>query len=70
VAYLAPIVARGFFMPAQAEGNGGSESHSVQEAPAFCVVPLCLTAFGCVLLFFYADSLYDLLLPITGGGAR
>jgi hypothetical protein len=29
------------------------------------VVPLCLTAFGCLLLFFFADGLYALLAPIT-----
>ena len=31
------------------------------------VVPLCFTAAGCVALFFGADGLYRLLLPLTGG---
>ena len=30
-----------------------------------CVVPLCITAVGSVLLFFFADAIYDVLLPIT-----
>ena len=70
VAYLLPIVARGFFLPApnyaaQNPESSGISSGIIQEAPLACVVPLCLTAIGCVLLFFYADTLYELLLPIT-----
>ena len=64
VAYLLPVVARGFFAPAPAgEGGGG-----LKEAPVFCVVPLCITAFGCLLLFIFADDLFRLLQPIAGGG--
>jgi hypothetical protein len=32
------------------------------------VVPLCITAFGCLLLFFFAEDLYALLLPLADGG--
>ncbi len=60
VAYLMPIVARGFFA-------GSDDGEGIREAPMFCVVPLCLTAFGCLLLFFFADDLYTLLAPIGGG---
>ena len=61
VAYLLPIAARGFFAPSTHEtGEIG-----VREAPLACVVPLCLTALGCVLLFFSADALYTLLAPIA-----
>ena len=35
------------------------------EAPLLCVAPLCVTAIGCILLFFYAEDIYNLLLPIT-----
>ena len=70
VLYLLPIVARGFFLPAQepepqAVGAAASPLSGLREAPFFCVVPLCLTAAGCVVIFFYADVLYDMLLPIT-----
>jgi multicomponent Na+:H+ antiporter subunit D len=58
VAYLLPIAARGFFVPSAAEAG-------IREAPLACVVPLCLTALGCVLLFFSADALYTLLAPIA-----
>ncbi|MCH8333678.1 30S ribosomal protein S17 [Candidatus Sumerlaeota bacterium] len=30
----------------------------MREAPWLCVVPLCLTALGCLALFFFADPLY------------
>jgi multicomponent Na+:H+ antiporter subunit D len=66
VAYLLPVAARGFFVAGPADGKGEHESEGIREAPLACVIPLCLTAFGCVLLFFYANALYDLLAPIAG----
>ena len=62
VAYLLPVPARGFFAAAPA---GGAAQIPIREAPLACVVPLCLTALGCLWLFFQADSLYALLAPIT-----
>ena len=38
---------------------------AIREAPLWCVVPLCLTAAGCVVLFFFADSVYALLHPLV-----
>lgn len=69
VAYLLPIVARGFFLPTpnfavQEAESSGIRRNALQEAPLACVVPLCITAFGCVLLFFFADGLYELLQPL------
>ncbi|MFQ5773516.1 MAG: proton-conducting transporter membrane subunit [Kiloniellaceae bacterium] len=72
VAYLMPIVARGFFLPGPAGGPrpasvgaAAAEATGIREAPLFCVVPLCLTAAGCLALFFFADPLYRLLEPIA-----
>lgn len=77
VAYLLPIVGRGFFAgsdaapahgAAQAVGaavSAGSRLRGIKEAPLFCVIPPVLTAFGCIVLFFYADHLYRLLEPIA-----
>lgn len=65
VAYLLPIVARGFFLPAPVAANATNASSGLREAPLFCLVPLCLTAFGCLLLFFFADPIYQLLEPIA-----
>ena len=64
VAYLLPVVGRGYF----SRPEGASDpAPAVKEAPMFCLVPLCLTAFGCLAMFFYADQLYALLRPIGGG---
>lgn len=69
VAYLIPIAVRGF-MPARsgsADIDQAEVGHKwrVEEAPLLCVVPLCVTAFGCLVLFFFADSLFDFLEPIA-----
>ena len=62
VAYLMPVVARAFFAtPATVP----ADPSPVREAPAFCVVPLCLTALGCLALFFFADDIYRLIAPIA-----
>ena len=63
VAYLIPVAARAF-MPAVGEPASGG--WQIQEAPLFCVVPLCFTALGCIVLFFYADRVRELLLPLAG----
>ena len=69
VGYLIPVFARGFFGPKEEavtnsehhHHNGGGRFH---EAPVFCVVPLWVTALGCVALFLFADRLYAMLEPI------
>ncbi len=62
IAYLMPIPIRGFFSPLPA----GAERPRIKEAPLFCVVPICFTALGCVVLFFFADEIYRLIEPIAG----
>ena len=51
------------------EGPGGHGRTGLLagEAPWACVVPLCLTAAGCVALFFLAHLVVRLIAPITGG---
>jgi len=72
IAYLMPIVVRAFFNPRTNPGNlaAATDDHGhhdgIHEAPFFCVMPLCLTALGCIILFFFAGDLYRLLLPLTG----
>ena len=61
IAYLLPIPFRGFF----AEPNR-NDAHTFKEAPTFCVVALSLTAFGCLVLFFYPEPVYNLLRPLVG----
>jgi multicomponent Na+:H+ antiporter subunit D len=63
IAYLMPIVVRGFFSP-----ETDPAPARIREAPLFCVVPICFTALGCLALFFFADEIYALLLPIVQVG--
>ena len=70
VAYLLPIFARGFFSPAEGRGSrtinaSTSWRERLDEAPLLCVVPPCLTALGCIILFFYAGGIAGFLAPIT-----
>jgi len=91
IAYLVPIVIRGFFCapdeddhhhdnhddahshaaggPGDAGGPNQWKVRGWEEAPLLCVGALSFTAFGCFVLFFYADALYQFLLPLAGGGA-
>jgi multicomponent Na+:H+ antiporter subunit D len=54
-AYFLPIVYRAFFAKPSSEQPAG-----INEAPLFCLVPLCLTALGSLLLFFFHDTLLRL----------
>jgi multicomponent Na+:H+ antiporter subunit D len=59
IAYLIPIPLRAFMVPK------GEKPKSWQEAPMMCVVPLCVTALGSVVLMFFASPIYEALLPIV-----
>jgi hypothetical protein len=52
IAYLMPVVVRGFLLPPKDGYTGG-----IKEAPLACVVPLSLTALFCFLLFVYVGPL-------------
>ena len=73
IAYLMPIVVRAFFNPkteapasaGAAATHGDGHGDGFHEAPFFCVMPLCFTALGCIVLFFYAGDLFRLLLPLA-----
>ncbi len=77
IAYLLPIIARGFFLsPPDQQGamqHNTAQQSKISEAPFLCVLPPCLAAIGCVVLFFYAGSVYEFLLPIVaeaGGSSQ
>jgi multicomponent Na+:H+ antiporter subunit D len=63
IAYLMPIVGRAYFRkPSEKDAD-------LHEAPWMCVLPPCLTAIGCVLLFLFPEGLFDLLnLMFVEGG--
>jgi len=66
-AYLMPVVIRAFFLPAEAGHDGEEAPAGIHEAPMLCVVPLLATALLCLVLFFGAGYVQDLLLPLVGG---
>jgi len=52
------------------DGHDGHEPKdgfwaNINEAPILCVAPLCLTALGCIALFFLAPHIYNLVITIT-----
>jgi multicomponent Na+:H+ antiporter subunit D len=59
VAYLLPIVARAFFLPAPGERDNAETA--IAEAPLPCVIALFSTAVLCMVLFFQAERLQSLL---------
>ena len=63
VIYLLPIPIRAFFSSPQGQQEVGETG--VHEAPMLCVVPLCATAAGSFLLFFFAEKIYGVLEPIV-----
>ena len=58
IAYLLPVVARGFFLSDASQPTGWA------EAKPLVWLPPALTALGCVLLFFYAGTIESFLAPI------
>ncbi|MBT0958686.1 monovalent cation/H+ antiporter subunit D family protein [Alphaproteobacteria bacterium KMM 3653] len=56
VAYLMPIVAKGFFMAGDDKVPTG-----FAEAPLFCWLPPAITAFGCLVLFVFAGEIQTFL---------
>lgn len=60
IGYLLPIAAKGFFLAPSGEDHGSG----IQEAPLMLLVPLCVTAIGCVVLFGFASEIYNFLLNV------
>ncbi|MEC9077808.1 MAG: monovalent cation/H+ antiporter subunit D family protein [Pseudomonadota bacterium] len=69
VAYLLPIVGRGFFrLPPPETDDVNHQGHShvgIKEAPAFCLFAMAISSTGCIALFFFADRIIKLLEPIA-----
>ncbi len=75
IGYLIPIPIRAFFFPTKDEDHAhhepgagciGGDGPLRGEVRWLCVVPLCLTAAGCVALFFLAHWVVRLVAPIVG----
>ncbi|MEO0327099.1 MAG: monovalent cation/H+ antiporter subunit D family protein [Pseudomonadota bacterium] len=61
VAYLLPIVAKGFFYDTPDQPSPAK----INEAPFLCVMPPVFCALGCIVLFFYAGEIFALLEPMV-----
>jgi multicomponent Na+:H+ antiporter subunit D len=65
VGYLLSIVGRAFFLPPAADSHKHDHGHAkkdgIQEAPVACLIPLCITALLCVVLFFQVGELQTLI---------
>jgi multicomponent Na+:H+ antiporter subunit D len=58
IAYLLPPVWKAFYVP---EGTRTDfDVDGIKEAPWTCVLPLCLTALACLVLFIWPDALITL----------
>jgi len=66
IAYLMPIVGRGFFLPEKPDPHHPHHGEGIDEGPLLCVAPLCATALGCFALFLLADDIREFLLPLGG----
>jgi multicomponent Na+:H+ antiporter subunit D len=61
VAYLLPLVGRGFFL----KDPEAAPIHRMAESPPLVWLPPAITAFGCLLLFFFAGDILTFLSPIV-----
>ncbi len=57
IAYLLPIPIRAFLVSDESEQKG---EVTIKEAPVLSLLALSVTAFGCIVLFFYPQPLFEL----------
>ena len=60
LAYFAPIIGRGFFLP-PTQASGDAPARAPKEAPLLCVLPPSISAIICIILFFQIDALWQFL---------
>jgi multicomponent Na+:H+ antiporter subunit D len=68
IAYLLPIPVRAFFSPASVKetATSGDSAVSIHEAPFACLFAMAITSAACILLFFFPEPLYNLVVLIPG----
>jgi len=66
IGYLMPVVGRAFFRPPRDgnPGHGHDDGKGLLDRPLLAGPPL-VTALACLLLFYFADDLYQLLRGIV-----
>ena len=63
LAYLAPIIGRGFFLSARPDGGTDAQTGTKREL-FLCILPPCISALLCVAAFFLAGALWRFLAPV------
>ena len=61
IGYLMPVVGRAFYSLPEGGGEAPRPKLRFDDAPLLCVLPPVVTALGCIVLFFYAGEIYQLL---------
>ena len=56
IAYLLPIPIKAFF----SEPSSTIEEVGIKEAPLLCLIAICISTLGCLVLFVYPEPLHDL----------
>ena len=64
ISYLLPIPVRAFFRPEKQRKQQEKEHHHTSE-PLACKIAISITMSFCILLFFYANKITDVIYPIT-----
>lgn len=67
VFYLLPVAGKALFMPPRVPNTlsaAGVAPTGIAEAPFLCLLPICVTALGCLALFFFGNDIYEFLLRI------
>jgi len=64
IAYLLPISIRAFFSPISNDESSSTTSVAIKEAPIACLIAMGVTTSGCILFFFWPDSVIQLLSTI------
>lgn len=67
IAYLLPIPIRAFFKAEKVASDSASENTHHQSEPLACKIAISITMIACVVLFFCANKITDVLYPITQG---
>ncbi len=67
VFYLLPVAGKALFMPPRFPNTLSAAAVApagIAEAPYLCLLPICITAIGCLALFFFGNEIYGFLLRI------
>ena len=65
IMYLLPIPFHGFFSKPDTAADGAHREEGIREAPLPCLIAISVTSLGCLVLFFFSEPAFELLLQIV-----